>query len=251
MKVFPSNFRKKSTPDKAKKQFRAPKKLIRIIWFCLGVSLLFIVAFSFFSPLIKSSKKLDYFDYVSELRSNILTASEKDYSLRAYAVEKEYPYIADGVRRETSLRAEIYFTAPSGDRTCSIRFSLNGNDYDGEMSYDNVKSEYFYSVSADLTNTENLVFYIDYGGEKLTLTALTVKKANTLTPRALLTALEENERETFNLLTNDNLFAGEIYLRLICEDEPYYYVGLITKDGKTRSYLLTADTGKVLAKREN
>ena len=119
------------------------------------------------------------------------------------------------------------------------------------MSYDNVKSEYFYSVSADLTNAESLHFYIDYGGEKLTLTALTVKKANTLTPRALLTALEENERETFNLLTNDNLFAGEIYLRLICEDEPYYYVGLITKDGKTRSFLLTADTGKVLAKREN
>ena len=63
--------------------------------------------------------------------------------------------------------------------------------------------------------------------------------------------LQENEKETFQSLTENNAFVGEIYLRLICEDEPYYYIGLITKDGKNRAYLLTADTGKVLAKRES
>lgn len=119
------------------------------------------------------------------------------------------------------------------------------------MSYDNVKAEYFYSVSADVSKLERLPVEIVYGKDVLRLTALTVKKATTLTPRALLDALKDNERETFNQLTENNAFVGEIYLRLICEDEPYYYVGLITKDGKMRAYLLTADTGKVLAKRES
>lgn len=250
MKVFRLNFRKKPTPDKRKSKDPAPKKTIRMLWFCFGIFLLFLVAFSFFSPLISATKNLDYFDYVSELRSNLLTAKDKDFSLRVFAVEKEYPYVADGVKRETTLRTEIYLTAPTGDEPCSVSFSVNGKNYGGEMSYDNVKSEYFYSVSADSSQLELLPVEISYGKETLSFTALTVKKQTTLSPRELLNTLKENEKETFNLLTEDNAFVGEIYLRLICEDEPYYYVGLITKDGKTRAYLLTADTGKVLAKRE-
>ena len=61
----------------------------------------------------------------------------------------------------------------------------------------------------------------------------------------------ENEAATFDTLTDKNGFVGEIYLRLICEDSPYYYIGLIEKNGKIRAYLLDAESGKVLAKRES
>ncbi len=211
---------------------------------------MFLVGAAFFAPLVKSAQKLDYFDYVSELRSNILLASNESYSLRAFAVEKEYPYAADGIRRETTNRAEIYLTAPSGDKVCCIEFVFDGKRYGGEMSYDNVKAEYFYSLSLDFSNATKLDFSIDYGGEKTVLNAVTVKKANTLSPRDVLAKLQENEKATFDALTGENGFVGEIYLRLISEDEPYYYIGLIGKDGKIHAYLLTADTGKVLAKRE-
>ena len=210
-----------------------------------------LVSAAFFAPLVKSARKLDYFDYVSELRSNILLASNEQYSLRAFAVEKEYPYAADGVRRETSKRAEIYLAAPSGDKVCFIEFVFDGKSYGGEMSYDNVKSEYFYSLSLDLSTAKSIDFTIDYGSEKTLLNATTVKKENTLSPRDVLKKLQENEKTTFDSLTTENGFVGEIYLRLISEDEPYYYIGLISKDGKIHAYLLTADTGKVLAKRES
>ena len=251
MKVFPTIFSKKNSPTPKKKNFQAPKKVFRLLWFFVGLTILFCFSVAFFAPLVKATKALDYFDYVSELRSNVLTVSQKDYSLRVYALEREYPYVADGVRREMSSYAEIHFSAPSGDRSCKITFNANGKTFNGEMSYDNVKGEYFYSASADLTNTESLAVQITYGDETLRLNALTVKKTNTLSPRELLGKLQENEKETFASLTDGNAFIGEIYLRLICEDEPYYYVGLITKDGKIRAYLLTADTGKVLAKRES
>ena len=251
MKVFPTIFSKKTNQIKPNKNFRAPKKAFRILWFSVGVVILFCFSVTFFAPLVKATKALDYFDYVSELRSNILTATQKDYSLRVYAIEREYPYIADGVRRESTSYTEIRFNAPSGDRTCRLTFSASGKNFNGEAAYDNVKCEYFYSCSADLTNADSLTVQITYGDESFALTALTVKKSNTLSPRQVLNKLQENEKETFALLTEDNAFIGEIYLRLICEDEPYYYVGLITKDGKIRAYLLTADTGKVLAKRES
>ncbi|MBO7297662.1 MAG: hypothetical protein J6U60_01290, partial [Clostridia bacterium] len=58
---------------------------------------------------LASCKKneVDYFSYVSELRSNILLASDEDFSLRVYAVEKEYPYSTDGIKRECTNRTEV------------------------------------------------------------------------------------------------------------------------------------------------
>ena len=266
MKTSKPFFSKKQTKETQKKDISHSKKafkkfgkavqagwtkIYRIVWLVVGILVMFLVGVAFFAPIVKTTKKLDYFDYVSELRSNILLASNENYSLRVFAVEKEYPYAADGVRRETSNRAEIYLTAQSGDKVCSIEFVFDKKSYGGEMSYDNVKSEYFYSLSLDLSKVETLDFTINYGGEKFVLNAVTVKKENTLSPRDVLTKLQENEKTTFDTLTNENGFIGEIYLRLISEDEPYYYIGLIGKDGKIRAYLLTADTGKVLAKRES
>ena len=117
---------------------RPIKRLVRL--FALLVALTACV-------LLASCKKkeVDYFSYVSELRSNILLASDEDFSLRAYAVEKEYPYSTDGVKRDCTKRAEVYLIAPSGDKNCNISFSVDEKEYGGEMSFDNVKTEYYFS----------------------------------------------------------------------------------------------------------
>lgn len=223
----------------------------RALWFTLGIAILLVVGVAFFAPIVKDYGKVDYFSYVSELRSNILLAQDSNFSLRAYAVEKEHPYLADGIKREMTKRAEIHLVAPEGGKMCKISFSLGKESFHGEMSYDNVKEEYYFSVSADLTTVESVDFELVYGKDTKTLHAKTVKRADTLTPTAILEKLRENESATFDALTDKNGFVGEIYVRLICENEPYYYVGLIEKSGKIRAYLLSADTGKLLAKRES
>lgn len=50
-------------------------------------------------------------------------------------------------------------------------------------------------------------------------------------------------------MTDANGFAGEIYLRLIYEDVPYYYVGIIDREGRIFALLVDSEDGKILAKR--
>ena len=50
-------------------------------------------------------------------------------------------------------------------------------------------------------------------------------------------------------MTDKYGFSGEIYLRLIYEDSPYYYVGIIERNGTVHAFLINAQTGKILAKR--
>ena len=194
-------------------------------------------------------KKIDYLPYVSELRSNILLAKEGDFSLRIYAVSKENPYTPDGIPHECNTRVEVYLTAPNGKERCDVFFTINGQEYGGEMSYDNVKAEYFFSCTLDVSKVEMLPCRIEYGGQNFSLIALTIRQANTLNAQEILKTLQTAESELFTSLTDQYGFAGEIYIRLIYEENPYYYVGIIDRDGHINAFLLNAQTGKILAKR--
>lgn len=207
---------------------------------------LFLLTVCFFGACTKS---IDYFDYVSELRSNIFLGETDEFSLRVFAVAKESPYAMDGVPMERYDRLEAYLVAPEGDKTCNISFTVRGENYGGEMSYDSVKAEYYYACNLDIKEENEIIFQIKYGEQDFALTAYTVRTEDTLSAQNVLKNLEREESELFASLTDKYGFAGEIYMRLIYEDAPYYYVGLIERNQNVHAFLINAKTGKVLAKR--
>lgn len=212
------------------------------------VCLLFLPLLLFFAA---CHKETEYFDYVSELRSNIFLSQNETFSLRAYAVTKESPYAADGIKRDVSPRIEIYLVAPYGEKTCEIRFVLQEKSYGGEMSFDNVRAEYYYVCTLDVSKEQELTFEIAYGGDVFSMTAQSVKTDAVISPKAALQTLVEGESELFASLTDKYGFSGEINIRLLYEDSPYYYVGVIDRKGNSYAFLLNAQTGKLLAKRQS
>lgn len=213
--------------------------------------ILFAIVF-FFSVFTFSSCKqsINYEDYVSELRSNIFLAQSESFSLRIYAVRKEHPYAADGIPRESSHRTEVYFVAPEGNKTCNLSFSVNEKEYGGEMSYDNVRAEYYFSCSLDISGYTRIDCNVVYGEKTLTMSALSVRDGETIPPKNILSMLVQEENELFKSMTDKYGFTGEIHLRLIYEEAPFYYVGVIDRSGKINAYLINAQTGKILAKRK-
>lgn len=195
-------------------------------------------------------KPVNYFDYVSELRNNIFLAETEDFSLRIYSVTKETPYATDGVPQETSARTEIYLVAPDGSEDCRISFTVDGKEYGGDMSFDNVKTEYSFSCTLDISEQTEIPCAITYGETALELAARSVINETTLTPQTVLDGLRETESELFASMTDKYGFSGEIYIRLIFEDSPYYYVGVIDREGAIHAFLINAQTGKILARRE-
>lgn len=224
------------------KRFSRPKNAFRALLsltFCLLVFLM-----------TACKKPIDYFDYVCELRSNIFLAHTDEFSLRVFATEKETPYLADGIKRETNVLTEIHLTAPSGTKTYAVSFEIDGETYGGEFSYDNVKGEHYLSCTLDISSQTEIPFIITCENEQTTLIAKSVLTQNELTPQRALNKLIESEKELFSSLTDEYGFAGEIRLRLIYEENPYYYIGVTDRNGNTTAFLLNATTGKILAKHE-
>ncbi len=202
-------------------------------------------------PLFGCVNTVDYSDCVSELRDNVFLAEQDGFSLRIYAVKKETPYITDGIPQESTSRLEAYLQAPNGAETCLISFSVHGKTYQDEMSFDNVKCEYYYSRSMDVSTLSEIKCELKHGETTVQLTAKSVRDKNTLSPTQVLNQLREKESELFEKMTDKYGFAGEIYLRLLYEDAPYYYVGVIERNATVHAFLINAQTGKIIAKRES
>ncbi len=170
--------------------------------------------------------------------------------MRAYSVAKETPYVADGIVREVSKRTEIYLTAPSGDKEYDLFFTVNGKRHGGDMSFDNVKGEYYYFCTLDVSALSQIEFELICGAESTLLSASSVLSERTISPKQILQTVVDKETELFQSLTDKYGFAGEIYMRLLYEDAPYYYVGIVDRNGNTTAFLLNGESGKILAKRQ-
>ncbi|MBQ8375240.1 MAG: hypothetical protein IJX98_06705 [Clostridia bacterium] len=195
------------------------------------------------------NREVDYYDFVSELRSNLFLFDGEDYSIRVQDVEKEYPYVSDGYISEMTHKTEIFVLAPSGTTHCNIYFHCNGKTYGGEASFDSVKREYYYSCNADISEAPSLPVRVQFGENSHEITLPSVKTQSTLSAPDALQKLVEAETELFSSLTDGGDFLGEIYIRLLYEDAPYYYIGVVNRNGTSAAFLLDATTGKVLAKR--
>ncbi len=197
------------------------------------------------------TKQIDYFSYVSELRSNVFIHKDDEYSLRVYSLIKESPYQTDGIVSKTNVRTEIRLIAPSGEKTYAVYFTFDGTEYGGEMSFDNVKSEYYYACPVDVSKCSTLDLRLVCGTNESVYTAKSVLTSDTIAPKQALSLLTEKEKALFDSLTDKYGFAGEIHLRLLYEGAPYYYVGVVDRQGNVTAFLINAVTGQILAKRQS
>ena len=213
--------------------------------------LLLLLSVLFLSISVSCKAAVEYFDYVSELRNNLFLGSADGFSLRIYSVSKETPYLSDGIPQEKTTRTEIYLSAPEGTAECVLEFPFQGKTYGGDMSYDNVRGEYYFSCTLDVAEAKELQCSLTYGESVIHINAKSVLTEDTITPKNVLKIIQTENSELFQNLTDKYGFSGEIYIRLIYEDAPYYYVGVIERTATTHAFLVNAKTGKILARRDS
>lgn len=194
-------------------------------------------------------RELDLTEYVSEYRNNLLLYSCDDFSVRMQNVVKEYPYVADGYKSELTKRVELTVTAPEGTEHCKIRFYADGVEHAGDGSYDSVKRHFYYSCTANVENAHTIPLAVSFDGNEREITLTSVKTEDLLPLSEILRQAFESEKELLKKLTPKKEFEGELYVRLLYEDAPFFYVGIVDRNGKVTALLLNGKTGKVLAKR--
>ena len=200
------------------------------------------------------SAQADLCDYVSEYRSDIYMGTQGEYSVFASYSQREYPYTADGNVGDLSEIFEIALTAPDNTKTYSVSYSVGGKDYSAELSFDSVRLVHRCSQTIPAPSETTISFTIsiadDADAEPVSVTAASIKTEKTLKLADLLEKVLAAESDRFAALTSGRSFAGELYVRLLYDnDRCFYYVGLIDRSGSTYAMLADAETGEIIATR--
>lgn len=211
------------------------KKVILLLIFCTPVCFL----------LASCNRGIDYFGYVSEYRSAVYVLKEDGYELKIYGVERETPYSLDGIKGETGKLVEVYFASDKNYNEVEVEFS----GYGGEMSYLSVSRNYYLSFTGGELSGEKIAVTLNLDGKQLSVEAVNVASQTTIDGKTALKCVTEYDGESFEKLTQNGFFAGEIQVRLVYDDGCYYYVGVCDRDGNIHAYLLNGDDGRIIAER--
>ena len=219
------------------------------LWKKLRLCLLFLLI-SPFLFLIGCKRTIDYTNYLSEQRKNVLIYSGENYHVCVYDVEKEYPFVADGYVATLTHRTELFISAPADTTRCNVKFTVGNHTHAGEASFDSVKREYYFSCNEDVSDLSRLTVHLDFGESTYTIETVSVRTPQTISVKQAILSVVNESNELFTRMIEKNMFLGEIYVRLLYEDAPYYYVGVVNRSGNITAFLLDGETGAILARRD-
>ena len=191
-------------------------------------------------------KRVNYLDYISERRSDIFLYEDDGVSVKIVCSQKEQPYAADGIKGELCDITEIFVTLPKSYD--GVEVSIEG--FNGEMNWQAVERRYYLSFSAKPFKSDSADVTLTYGGESTTFAALSVKYDGVISCDEAVKYVIEHDRKLFEGLTENRLFLGEIYVRLLYDEGCYYYVGVCDKSKHVTAYLIDGEHGKVIATKD-
>ena len=199
------------------------------------------------------SKKCELGEYVSLLRSDIFYGESDNYLVKGYYEQRESPLSNDGkVKNKISY---LVFTLPnrqSDSVNYSLCFDHNDKSYQLDFKLDPVTHTLSALAEIDEWSNKEFIVYLKFGGQSLQVNMHSTLPQNTI---SYLTALEKLKEKQKNLIDSyrdeSGTFKGEIHVRVLTrENNPYYYVGLISSSGDLKALLIDGLSGELLAIRE-
>jgi lipoprotein len=194
------------------------------------------------------AKHTDYSDYISEKRYDVYLYGGDDTEIKLYCSDKESPYVADGIKGNVNGLVEIYAKL-SGD--CE-KVTISSKSFQGgEMSYLTVRDCWYISFSGNSFDGNEITVSLDCDGKATEYKLLSVVTDGLISCEQALECVKEHAGTLFDELTENGIFNGEIFIRLLYDEKCYYYVGICDREGTINAFLVDGQSGRIIAEREH
>lgn len=192
------------------------------------------------------SAKVNFADYVSENRKNVYVYESDTFNLKIFCVERESPFLLDGIRGDVGEIVEIFATFSTVPSDVFVKVE----EHEGEMNYHSVRCYFHLSFSAKNFDKPSVDVTLTYGQKTETVKAQSVMYDGVITGEQAIRYALDYDKPTFDALVENNLFKGEILVRLLHDEKCFYYVGVCNRNGDIVAFLIDGETGTVIAKKQ-
>ena len=192
------------------------------------------------------SAKVNFADYVSENRKNFYVYKSDTLTLKIFCTERETPFLLDGIRGDVVPIVEVFATFSTVPSDVFIKVE----GHEGEMNYHSVGCYFHLSFSSQDFGKQSVDATLTFGQKTETVKAQSVLYDGVITGEQAVNYAREYDGQTFDSLVENNLFKGEILVRLLHDEKCFYYVGVCNRSGDIVAFLVDGETGTVIAKKQ-
>lgn len=191
--------------------------------------------------------EINYSEYISENRYALYTYSDDNIEIKLYGTTKEMPYIADGICGKKSDLTEIF--VKTGENCENVSVSSQAFE-GGDMSYLSSRGVWYISLGGKVEGS-SITVDIAFDEQTESYTLANVLAEGVMDGASALDCVREHASALFEGLTENGIFNGEIFVRLLYNGDCYYYVGICDRQGNISAFLVDGHTGRIIAQREH
>ncbi len=191
------------------------------------------------------NKGVNLEESLSRLRDNCYVGKSENYQIYAYPEVRESPMIADGqinpAKKTVIVKLKV-LNGESGEFT--VNFSID-KEYSDTFSFSAFSDCFVTAIDVEKLPDKPFIVTITHDGKSENINLESLLLSDTVSAEVALKNAYKHKKEYVDGLSENGVFSGEIYLRLITEGgKNYWYVGFITKE--TTLCLLLNGKGEVL-----
>lgn len=211
----------------------------------------FLLLLSAFSACILFSacgKNPNLGENVTRLRSNCFYGETENFTLQVYPELRESPMIADGVMNPVKKTVIIKLKVNNGDTgEYTVNFTTD-KSYSETFAFSAVSDCFISTLEATKLPDKPFIATITHEGKNENVNMESLLLSDTISPDVALQNAYKEKKDYIEGYMQGGVFNGEIYLRLIAENNKnYWYVGFITE--KETLCVLLNGKGKVIDER--
>ena len=205
----------------------------------------FVCFLCFFTFSCKSLEE-DVSSSISETRDDFYYAKTDDYLVTFTSGKREQNYVMDGV--STSLvpyGVIVLKTSKNLGKTPSFAIKSGDKVYSGEMEINPFDGSFVADIEREIKGEDDIIFSLPSQNFETKLKNLS--KNWEITPSKALDIFVKHKKNELNKYKKSNL-DGEIYMKIVGDEEnnTYYFVLFVGKDGNTISSLIDVNSGEIL-----
>lgn len=213
------------------------------------VFFMFPIFFLLFSCNNSLEEKINF--CVSEYRENYFFAKTETFTVSFTDGKREKDYVYNGEKTDLVDYGIIMVKSDQvNGQVLNFELKVNDKTFVGEMERNPFDKSFVFDIETKVSSLDNLELYLVDFDEKINLVCLS-KEWKINCGQALTKFVNENKNQLEKYVTNES-FQGEIYIKLVADKNDdnniYFYVLAVCKDGQVFGSLIDVKTGNVVQK---
>ena len=180
-----------------------------------------------------------YESRITDLRTDVYLAEGETFTLTAYTGRREIPFSADGA--VGNVQNVILIKLQTSDNSArQVILDLDGKEYVADFTTHPTSHHLSAVISFPKTQAETLNAKVVFGENAVDVT---------LSKKTPKDAISYQKALSIAVKSFSDVESGEFHVRLLCENQNFYWFCAVAREGGSEAVLLSATDGTMIAKK--